>query len=305
MDLFFRSGKCALRWSTTLEVIEERRAIGFLHLVEVDTRLAKLRVDGLACGIGDRTLRIVGFHLIVCQRINQELLSHVLEEVLLAPAFEHPVGDDDDAQVPPAGQHGRLMTTLGKSRHLAQPKFASQKPYGLVIEEVLHRTSIELGLPQDEPLFGNTPNTAFAISHEVKTHLQQFLKEPGTPSPAVENDGHTPSGSDQFAHLFEYRYQHVCHGGVGFSGHDKERVSLPIIDPVVGGRRDRKAGPSVVAFSDNVFAVVGPNMAINVKETKHAASLRDTMTGQFAAESLAGLAGCQTRQFAPQRLDLR
>src|ERR1035437_9831670 len=230
--------------------------------------------------------------------LHGNFLTHVLEEVFLTPAFEHPVGDNDIAQVPPARQYGRLLAVVGESRHLAQPEFASQKPHGLVGEKVFHRTAIQLGRPQDESLFGNPPHTALPVGHDVKTHRQQLLEEFGTPSSTVEDDHDAPAGTDPVADLFEYRYPHPGHRGVGFSGHDKERLSLLIVDPVVGRPRDGQAGPGEIGFGDRVFAMIGPDTAIDIEEAHHAASLGDAAPGQFAAEFLAGLPGRQARQFA-------
>src|SRR5712691_10877159 len=53
--------------------------------------------------------------------------------------------------------------------------------------------------------------------------------------------------------------------------------------------------------SDGVFAMVGPHMTIDVEEPKQPATFGDTVTGEFAAVLLTGLAGCEARQFAPQR----
>ena len=52
------------------------------------------------------------------ERIEQELFAHVLEEVLLAPALEHAVGDLDVAQVPSTGDHLRLMAGVAQARDL-------------------------------------------------------------------------------------------------------------------------------------------------------------------------------------------
>src|SRR6266436_5184287 len=173
------------------------------------------------------------------------------------------------------------------------------------MQEVFHRTSVEFGLPWKEPFFSNTADAALAIGQDVKTHRQQFLKELRTPSAAIEDDGRTPARSKQSAGLFKKGSQHPSHGGVSISGHDKKWVSFLIIDPVIGGRRNRQAGPGVVAFRNRVFAMVGTNMTIDVEEPKQTAALGDTVTGQLAAELLTGLTGCEPRQFAPQRLDFQ
>src|ERR1019366_3792799 len=81
-------------------------------------RLAKLLVDGLARRIGHGTLWIVGFHLIVGERIDQELLTHVLEEVFLPPTFEHPICNHDIAQIPPKSIRPRAEPPL-TIKHMA------------------------------------------------------------------------------------------------------------------------------------------------------------------------------------------
>ena len=189
---------------SAFDVIQRGVSIGLLQLVPAGARPAKLLVDGLARGIGHGTLWIVGFHLIVTEPIDQELLPHVLEEVFLMPAFEHPIGDHDIAQVPPARQYGRLLAVVGEPRYLAQSESALQKPRRLVVEKVFHRTAIQLGRPQDKSLFGNPPHTALAVGQDIKTHRQQLLEEFGTPSSTVEDDRDAPAGTDQIADLFEY-----------------------------------------------------------------------------------------------------
>ena len=143
-----------------------------------------------------------------------------------------------------------------------------------------------------------------SVGQDVKIHRQQLLEEFGTPSSTVEDDRDAPAGTDQVADLFEYGYQHPGHRGVGFRGHDKERLSLLIVDPVVGRPRNGQAGPREVGVGNRVFALVGPDMAVDIEEAHHAAPLGDAAPGQFPAEFLAGLAGRQARQFAAQRFDL-
>src|SRR6266403_1593215 len=62
--------------------------------------------------------RVLGLDLVIDERIEQELFSHVLEEVLLSPALEHAVGDLDVAQVPSARDHLRLMAVVAQARDL-------------------------------------------------------------------------------------------------------------------------------------------------------------------------------------------
>src|SRR6516225_10644471 len=66
--------------------------------------LSKARCSGLAMvRVGSSG------SLVIDQRIEQELFSHVLEEVLLSPAIEHTVGDLDVAQIPSTGDHLGLI----------------------------------------------------------------------------------------------------------------------------------------------------------------------------------------------------
>ena len=78
-----------------------------------------------------------------------------------------------------------------------------------------------------------------------------------------------------------------------------------IIDPIIRGRRNGQSGPGVIAFRNTVFAVVGPNMTVDIEKPKQQVPPGDTVLGQFAAELLTGLTGCEVRQFAPQRFHLR
>jgi len=59
--------------------------------------------------------RVLRLDLVVDERIEQELFSHVLEEVLLSPALEHSVGDLDVAQVPSTRDHLRLVAIVAQA----------------------------------------------------------------------------------------------------------------------------------------------------------------------------------------------
>jgi hypothetical protein len=77
-----------------------------------------LLIQRAALGIGDGAGRILGLDPVIDERIEQELFAHVFEEVLLAPALEHAVGDLDVAQVPSTGDHLRLMAAVAQARDL-------------------------------------------------------------------------------------------------------------------------------------------------------------------------------------------
>jgi arylsulfatase A-like enzyme len=57
--------------------------------------LSKFFIDHLSRWIGNGSFRIVGFDFIVHEGVDQELLPHVLKEVLLPPSIEHAIRHDN------------------------------------------------------------------------------------------------------------------------------------------------------------------------------------------------------------------
>ena len=86
-------------------------------------KISACRTDRLiqraALGVGDGAGWVLRLDLVIDERIEQELFSHVLEEVLLSPALEHAVGDLDVAQVPSTRDHLRLMAVVAQARDLS------------------------------------------------------------------------------------------------------------------------------------------------------------------------------------------
>ena len=89
------------------------------ELGEIGARRTDLLIQSAALGIGDGAGGVLQLDLVIDERIEQELFSHVLEEVLLSPALEHAVGDLDVAQVPSTGDHLRLMAVVAQARDLS------------------------------------------------------------------------------------------------------------------------------------------------------------------------------------------
>jgi hypothetical protein len=56
-----------------------------------------LLIQSATLRVGDGAGRVLRLDLVIDERVEQELFSHVLEEVLLAPTLEHAVGDLDVA----------------------------------------------------------------------------------------------------------------------------------------------------------------------------------------------------------------
>src|SRR5207344_2430039 len=98
------------------------------------TSLSKARRSGL----GMERVGSLRLDPVIDECIEQELFSHVLEEVLLAPAFEHAVGDLDVTQVASAGDHVRLMAIVAQTRNLPEAQLAFEEAHGLVVQKIVH-----------------------------------------------------------------------------------------------------------------------------------------------------------------------
>ena len=85
---------------------------------EIGAGHTDLLIQCAALGIGNGAGRVFRLDLVIDERIEQELFSHGLEEVLLSPALEHAVGDLDVAQVTSTRDHLRLMAALAQARDL-------------------------------------------------------------------------------------------------------------------------------------------------------------------------------------------
>src|SRR5262245_637090 len=59
------------------------------RLIQINAGCTDLLIQSAALGIGDGAGRVLRLDLVIDERIEQELFSHVLEEVLLSPALEH------------------------------------------------------------------------------------------------------------------------------------------------------------------------------------------------------------------------
>jgi hypothetical protein len=111
--------EAAHRGPALLGIVGRGRAEALLDLRELRTYLPNALVQDAALGVGHRAGRIIGLDLLVDERIEEKLLSHVLEKALLPPAFEHPIDELDVAQVAAAGQHGSGVRPRGSWRRTA------------------------------------------------------------------------------------------------------------------------------------------------------------------------------------------
>src|SRR5260370_21948382 len=131
---------------------------------------------GFSCRVGEGTAGIVGFELIIRESIEQILFPQVLEEILLAPAFEHAMSHHDGTQVPAAGHHRRLMAGFCQTSYLTESKCAVEEADGLIMEKIFHPPTVQLGLVQSESLFRDVAGVAPAVGDDVQKHTHQLLR---------------------------------------------------------------------------------------------------------------------------------
>src|SRR5262252_5730279 len=174
-----------------------------------------LLVQSVALRIGDGAGWVLRLDLVIDQRVDEELFAHVLEEVLLSPALEHAVSDLDVAQVPPAGDHCRLMAVVAQARDLPQAQPALDKTHGLIVQKIVHQALVELGATADEPPLIDATAPALTIGENVEAILDHRGEQFRAPAAAVEDDGdpslanHLPHLSEQTGHGLRQRRIHL------------------------------------------------------------------------------------------------
>ncbi len=248
-----------------------------------------LFLDGFPNWVGDRTVGVVGFDLIVHERIDQIFLPQVLEEILLAPTLEHAVSNNDRPQVPAARHDWRLMTSLRQPSHLAESKLPLQKAHGLVMETVSHLPTVQPCPVPSEPFSSDVAGAPLAIGQDVKAHGQQILKQFGTPAAAVKDNGGVPVRSQEFAYFAQHRREHPGHTGVGIGGDHEQGIAALIVDPIIGACGCGEMHAGHIGLRNRVFAVVGPNMAVNIEEPQHLSTLGDALPRDLTTELIAAL----------------
>ncbi len=162
-----------------------RRAFGF-RVVErrAAVLLGELRLLG-ACGlelgvevatsrIRDGSGRIVGLDGVLSQRVDFELVAHVLEEVLLPPALEHAVGDLDCLEVEPAREDRRLVAIVTEPRHLPQAEVTLEERDALVVQVVLDRASVDPSPVYAEQLLRDLLDAPLSVGEHVETKREEL-----------------------------------------------------------------------------------------------------------------------------------
>jgi hypothetical protein len=155
--------------------------------------------------------------LVIDQRIEQELFSHVLEEVLLSPAIEHTVGDLDIAEVPSIRDHLRLVTVVAQARDLSQAQPAFEESHRLIMQDIIHPAPVEFGATPDEPPLVDTPTPTLAIGEHVEPVVDHPAEQLCAPAAAVEHHG-DPLPADQAAYFAEQPGQGLGQRSTHLSG---------------------------------------------------------------------------------------
>src|SRR5215467_7939893 len=192
-----------------------------------------LLVQSAARRIGDGAGWVLLFDLVIDERVEQELFSHVLEEVLLWPAVKHAIGNIDVAQVPSARDHVRLMAAVAQARHLAQAQLAFEEAHGLIVQKVVHQSTVELGATADEPPLVDATAMPFAIGQHVEAALDHFGEQLWAPAAPVEDNSYS-SFANNLADLAKHTGHSLRQGGIDLSGDHQQRVAGAVVDPVVG-----------------------------------------------------------------------
>src|SRR5215469_4784165 len=176
-----------------------------------------LLVQSAALRIGDGVGWVLRLNLVVDERIEQELFSHVFEEVLLSPALEHAVGDLDVTQVPSARDHRRLMAAVAQARDLPQTQSALEEAHGLIVQKIVHRAPVKLGATAEEPPLIDATAMALAIGEHVEAALDHRGEQFRAPATAVEDNGDS-SLADYLPHLSEQTGHSLCQSSIDLSG---------------------------------------------------------------------------------------
>jgi hypothetical protein len=263
---------------------------------ELGIELGPLRVRHLARGV-------VRLHRVVDERVEGVLLAQVLEEVLLPPPLEHPVGDFDGEEVAAERDDGCLVA-IGEPSDLAQAQLAAEESDALVGEPVGDAPAVKDGGVRLEASAREMAEVPLAVGEDVEAGGDERREQRGAPPAAVEDHGDA-AFAHQPAHLVDELGQHGHQAGVGLGGDHEERLASGIVHPVVGGRRQRETHAGDVRLRDVTLAVVDAHVAIDVEEAERGATRRDAPLAEEAAEACRAADAGQARELAAQRLDLR
>ena len=126
------------RWSVSFGIVCGGSTVFAFEPGQIGAGRTDILIQSAALRIGNGAGWILRLDLIIDERVEQELFSHVLEEILLSPTLEHAVGNLDVAQVPSARDHVRLMAAVAQARDLPQAQLAFEEAHGLVVQKIVN-----------------------------------------------------------------------------------------------------------------------------------------------------------------------
>src|SRR5215472_5219607 len=206
-----------------------------------------LLVQSAAMRIGDGVGGVLRLDLVIDERIEQELFSHVLEEVLLSPALEHAVGDLDVTEVPSARDHVGLMAAVTQARDLPQTQPAFEEAHGLIMQKIVNRASVEHGATADEAPLIDATAMALAIGEYVEAVLDHRGEQFRAKAAAVEHNSDL-SLANHPPHLAKQTGHSLRQGRINLSGHHQQWVAGAVVDPVVGAGGHGQMAPRHVSI---------------------------------------------------------
>ncbi len=264
---------------------------------------AALLLERASLGIGNGAGGVLRFDPVVHERIEKELLSHVLEEVLLPPTIEHAISHFDVAQLPATGDDLGLMAALAQARDLPQAQLPFQEAHRLVMQIVCHPTPIELGAAAYEAPLVDEPTLAFAVGEDIEALFDHAAEQLRTPAAAVKDDGHR-AFPERRAHPAQQFGEGLGQGGIQLCGDQQQRIAAAIVDPVVGGGGHRQMASRYVSLGNRALPVIGTHVAIHVQEPHQLAAFGHAHPSQLRAHLLGAMMGGKTAERPPEGLDL-
>src|SRR6516165_1302835 len=198
-------------------------------------------------GLGMVRVGSSGFDLVVDERIEHELFSHVLDEVLLPPTLEHAIGNLDVTQVPSAGDHRRLMAAVAQARDLPQAQLAFEEAHGLIVQKIVNRASVEHGATADEAPLIDATAPALAVGQHIEAAVDHRGEQFRAPATAVEDNGDS-SLADDLPHLSEQTGHSLRQSSIDLSGNHQQWVAGAVVDPIIGAGRHGQMSPRHVSI---------------------------------------------------------
>jgi hypothetical protein len=225
--------EAAHRPAPLLGVLQGFKPVLGLELGKVSPRSVELGIEFLAFRIWNTAFGIGGLGPIIHQGVEGILLAHVLEEVLLTPSLEHPVGHLDGWQVSPRGENGGLTSAGPEAGDLAQRQLALEQQHILVGENVFDLSPVEARFVEGKTALAYLARAPFAVGDDVDAVLDELLEELWAPAATVKNDGQPSAVFDHGLDLLEHLRQHFDEPFVGFGGDNEKGIPFGVVDPGV------------------------------------------------------------------------